>query len=141
MLINACYSGNQPGEMTSFNHYALGSVAEFLHSTVGGLSPLEPGWKRILVRPQPGGTVTSAKSHHISPYGMISCEWVIVDGHLQVELQVPPNATASVVLPGETNEVGSGQHSFKVKWQRDEAWPPKVIQPFMARRLKDEFAA
>jgi alpha-L-rhamnosidase len=30
-----------PGEMTSFNHYALGSVANFLHSVIGGLSAIE----------------------------------------------------------------------------------------------------
>ena len=28
-----------PGEMTSFNHYALGAVADWMHRTVGGLAP------------------------------------------------------------------------------------------------------
>ncbi|MGN6672952.1 MAG: family 78 glycoside hydrolase catalytic domain, partial [Thermomicrobiales bacterium] len=43
-----------PGEMTSFNHYALGAVADWLHRTVGGLAPAEPGYRRIEIRPQPG---------------------------------------------------------------------------------------
>ena len=44
-----------PGEMTSFNHYALGAVADFLHRVVAGLAPSEPGYRRLLVRPRPGG--------------------------------------------------------------------------------------
>ena len=32
-----------PGEMTSFNHYALGAVADWLHRTVAGLRPARPG--------------------------------------------------------------------------------------------------
>lgn len=34
-----------PREMTSFNHYALGSVATFMHSVIGGLAPVTEGWK------------------------------------------------------------------------------------------------
>ncbi len=39
-----------PGEMTSFNHYALGAVADWIHRTVGGLAPLEPGYSTVLRR-------------------------------------------------------------------------------------------
>ena len=47
-----------PGEMTSFNHYALGSVADFLHRVVAGLAPAAPGYRHLLVRPRPGGGLT-----------------------------------------------------------------------------------
>ena len=43
-----------PGEMTSFNHYALGAVADWMHRTVGGIDPLEPGYARVLVAPRRG---------------------------------------------------------------------------------------
>ena len=46
--------------MTSFNHYALGSVADWLHRTIGGLAPLEPGYRRFRVAPRPGGGLTHA---------------------------------------------------------------------------------
>ena len=36
-----------PGQMTSFNHYALGAVADWMHRTVGGLAPAEPGYRRV----------------------------------------------------------------------------------------------
>jgi alpha-L-rhamnosidase len=121
-----------PGEMTSFNHYAFGSVAAFMHSVIGGLSPLSPGWKKILVQPRPGGTVTSAKTRHVGPYGEISCEWEIRGDKLHVAIAVPPNSTAQVILPGLTEEVGSGKKEYVVDYERDERWPPQPFKhPFM----------
>ena len=43
-----------PGQMTSFNHYALGAVADWLHRTVAGLAPAAPGYRELLVRPRRG---------------------------------------------------------------------------------------
>lgn len=57
-----------PGQMNSFNHYALGSVCNFLHRTAGGLSPAAPGWKADLVSPRPGGTIYHAHASFDSPY-------------------------------------------------------------------------
>ena len=37
--------------MTSFNHYALGAVADWMHRTIGGIAPLEPGYARVLIAP------------------------------------------------------------------------------------------
>jgi alpha-L-rhamnosidase len=105
-----------PGEMTSFNHYALGAVADFLHRRVAGLAPAAPGYRRLRVAPRPGGGLTWARARHLTPYGEASCGWRIADGRIEVELKVPPNTTAEVVLPGrEPLAVGSGTHH----WQHD----------------------
>jgi len=112
-----------PGEMTSFNHYAFGSVANWMHQVIGGIAPAEPGWKRITVAPVPGGDVTSARSRYISPYGEVKVDWWFennVQGkaahrngfHLTVE--IPPNTQADIILPngGERLRVGSGYYQF-----------------------------
>ena len=39
-----------PGDMTSFNHYAFGAVADWLHRTVGGLAPAAPGYRKTADR-------------------------------------------------------------------------------------------
>ncbi|OCT53203.1 hypothetical protein CLCR_10222 [Cladophialophora carrionii] len=97
-----------PGEMTSFNHYALGSVVNWLHECVGGISSLEPGWKRVKVRPVPGGGLTSASVAHESPYGRIESSWEIKAGtKFHLEILLPPNTSAWVVLPGEHKKKGS----------------------------------
>lgn len=117
-----------PGQMTSFNHYALGAVCDFLHSTIGGLRPATPGWKKALVCPQPGGTVRSATASYDSPYGPYSVHWAIKDGRMKTSVSVPPNGEARVLLPGVDLTVLSGTYEFETKWEEDAEWPPNAIQ-------------
>src|SRR5205823_4185399 len=56
------------GEMTSFNHYAFGAVADWMHRVVGGLAPA-PGYRRLMVAPRPGGKLSAARTTHLTPYG------------------------------------------------------------------------
>ena len=77
-----------PGEMTSFNHYALGAVAAWMHRTIGGLAPEEPGWSRVRIDPRPGGGVTSAVTSFDSPHGLMGVAWV-ADPELRVQVCVP----------------------------------------------------
>ena len=58
-----------PGEMTSFNHYALGAVADWLHRTVAGLAPGAPGYRRLVVKPEPSRFLTCAQARLRTPYG------------------------------------------------------------------------
>lgn len=117
-----------PGQMTSFNHYALGSVCAFLHNTVGGLSPLTPGWKTALVKPQPGGTIRHASTSFDSPYGLYAVSWKIDEKQMVTDVTVPPNGGARVILQGIDEVVGSGKYQFTTAWESDESWPPEHIQ-------------
>lgn len=117
-----------PGQMTSFNHYALGSVCNFLHQTVGGLSPASPGWKTALVSPRPGGTIRHAHTSFDSPYGPYSVTWKIDGSKMVTNVTVPPNGEARVVLNGVDEKVGSGKHTFETAWEQDPNWPPMPIQ-------------
>ncbi|MFC4116732.1 glycoside hydrolase family 78 protein [Nonomuraea zeae] len=102
-----------PGEMTSFNHYALGAVADFLHRTVAGLAPAAPGYRRLRIAPRPGGDLTHASARLDTPYGPASVSWTLEDGTLTVTATVPPGADAEVDLPGSAvREVGAGTHTF-----------------------------
>ncbi|MGC0379084.1 family 78 glycoside hydrolase catalytic domain [Streptomyces sp. SAI-229] len=102
-----------PGEMTSFNHYALGAVADWMHRTVAGLAPAEPGYRRLLVRPRPGGDLTWARAEHETPYGRAGAGWSREGDRLRVDVVVPPDVTALVDLPGaEPVEAGPGRHTF-----------------------------
>jgi alpha-L-rhamnosidase len=104
-----------PGEMTSFNHYALGAVADWIHRTVAGLAPAAPGYRRISIRPRPGGGLTRAAARHRTPYGMAGVSWVLRDGALTVEATVPPNTEARVHLSGRPPfDIGSGSHAWTV---------------------------
>ncbi|KAH6869520.1 alpha-L-rhamnosidase A [Thelonectria olida] len=110
-----------PGTMTSFNHYAFGSVADWIHQTIGGLAPAEPGWKVIEVAPLPGGNITSADTTFVSGYGEVRAKWWIQGGIFNLNLWVPPNSKALVSLPNgkKTKEVGSGYYEFQQSGYED----------------------
>lgn len=93
--------GFQNPGMNSFNHYSLGSVGEWMYSTVAGidLDPEQPGYKHILLHPRPGGGLTFARAHLDSPYGRIESDWKITEGKLTCRVRIPANTTATLALP------------------------------------------
>ncbi|GIG21176.1 alpha-L-rhamnosidase [Cellulomonas chitinilytica] len=103
-----------PGEMTSFNHYALGAVADFLHRMVAGLSPATPGYRRVRVAPVLGGGLTHASTSHLSPYGLIKTAWTRTGSRLRLEVALPIGVEADVQVPGADRavRVGWGTHTF-----------------------------
>jgi alpha-L-rhamnosidase len=118
-----------PGQMTSFNHYALGAVADWLHRTFAGLSPAAPGYRELLVRPAPARALTSASAWHRTPYGDAEVSWQRSQGQLRLRVLVPVGATASVHIPGRSEpvRVGHGTHT----WQT--ADPAAVDHPLAAQ--------
>jgi alpha-L-rhamnosidase len=103
------------GEMTSFNHYALGAVADWMHRSVAGLAPAEPGYRKLAIRPRPGGGLAWAAARHETPYGEAVVRWELDGDVFLLSVSVPAGCTAAVYLPdgGTTGvEVGSGTHSF-----------------------------
>jgi alpha-L-rhamnosidase len=105
-----------PGEMTSFNHYALGAVADWLHRRVAGLAPAEPGYRRLLVDPVLDHRLTSAAARHLTPYGEAAVSWERVGGRATLRVTVPVGATATVHVPGEAEpvDVRHGRHEWTV---------------------------
>jgi alpha-L-rhamnosidase len=104
--------GSVNGEgMTSFNHYALGAVGEWLHTYVGGLSAVEPGYARSRIAPHPGGGLTWASTRLETPYGRLACSWSVEGARVHVAVDVPAGTTAELVLPGtgECRQLGSGR--------------------------------
>ncbi|MFB7883506.1 family 78 glycoside hydrolase catalytic domain [Microbacterium sp. NPDC056057] len=115
-----------PGEMTSFNHYALGAVADWLHRSVAGLAPAEPGYRRVRIAPRPLAGLDHASARHVTPYGEASVSWVRDGDDIVVTAQVPPNTTAEVDLPEGSHhaEVGSGAHEWRVRASPAQAFRP-----------------
>lgn len=104
-----------PGSMTSFNHYAYGAVADWMHRSVAGLAPLEPGYRRIRVRPNLHGGIDSAEVRHECAYGMIRVAWRRTDRELRLELDIPIGVSAEVCPPAvdRTLSLPSGQHVIR----------------------------
>jgi alpha-L-rhamnosidase len=105
-----------PGQMTSFNHYALGAVADWLHRRVAGLAPAAPGYRAIEVRPLATSHLTSASARHLTPYGEAAVSWERSDGRFSLRVTVPVGASATVHVPSEAGAVvvRHGQHEWTV---------------------------
>ncbi|WP_307807427.1 family 78 glycoside hydrolase catalytic domain [Naasia sp. SYSU D00948] len=123
-----------PGEMTSFNHYALGAVADWLQRRLAGLAPAAPGYRRIIVEPVPGGSMTSAAFRLLTPYGPARSSWTLDGASFELVVEVPEGTTAEVRLPDgrDPMEVGPGRHTFTATLELaayPPAVPPAVRQP------------
>jgi alpha-L-rhamnosidase len=90
--------------MNSFNHYAYGAVGDWMVRVVAGLDLDEtaPAYKHILIGPQPGGELTSARAELMTQYGSAGSGWTIDGGRMTMNVRVPPNTRATVRLPGAT---------------------------------------
>jgi alpha-L-rhamnosidase len=118
---------NQDGiAMLSFNHYAFGAVADWIHRVVGGLAPAAPGWRQLRIAPRPGGGLQFASSRLDTPYGLAASSWELGTGTVTVRAVVAPNTSAQVVLPGSTDsfQVGAGSHSWTVPFEPAPAAEP-----------------
>ncbi|HYF51795.1 MAG TPA: alpha-L-rhamnosidase C-terminal domain-containing protein, partial [Planctomycetota bacterium] len=95
--------GFQDPGMNSFNHYALGSVGEWLYHTVAGigLDRERPGFEHIILKPRPGGGLTYAKASYNSIRGKIVSDWKLEGSKFEWKISVPANTTATVHVPAK----------------------------------------
>ncbi len=113
-----------PG-MNSFNHYAYGAIGKWLYQVVAGIGIDEqaPGYKHIIIHPQPGGGLTSARATHQSMYGEIVSEWKLEGNKLRMDVEIPVNTTATIYIPGKASGVsmnGSSLSQFGANYKERE---------------------
>jgi alpha-L-rhamnosidase len=124
-------NGFQTPDMNSFNHYAYGAIGAWLYNTVAGIEadPNQPGYKHSILRPQPGGGLTSACGKLVTLYGELRSEWKLDGNRFEWTAVVPPNTTATAHLPldrerpithngesvsGAVHELAPGEHHFVI---------------------------
>ena len=103
-------------DMNSFNHYAYGSVAEWIYGTVCGVQQTEVGYKKIRLSPIPDKRLGFAKCALETVSGRIESHWYYKDDRIAFEFTVPAGVTAEILLPdGYTETVGGGSYTYSVK--------------------------
>lgn len=87
-------------DMNSFNHYAYGSIGEWLYRVVGGIEidEVTPGYKHITIAPHIGGNLKYVKASYESLYGRIKCAWYQLDRNVKIDVTIPINTTAHIQL-------------------------------------------
>ena len=110
----------QDPAMNSFNHYAYGAIGMWMYGVVAGirLDEAHPGYKHILIAPQPGGGLSYARASLETQYGKLSSSWQIAASTLTLNIEIPPNTAATVTMPsGKVQDVGSGTWQFQDQLQ------------------------
>jgi hypothetical protein len=85
----------------SMNHCMLGHIQAWFLGHVAGIQPdpAGPAYARCLIAPQPVGDLTWARGSYESVRGRIAAAWRKTAGDFELALELPPNVTATVVLP------------------------------------------
>ncbi|WP_246124727.1 family 78 glycoside hydrolase catalytic domain [Algibacter pacificus] len=90
--------------MNSFNHYAYGAIGRWMYERIAGIKPTKVAYKEIEIAPVPGGSLTSASASYNSPYGLISSNWKLDNDQFLLEVTIPSNTMATVIVPGDTQK-------------------------------------
>ena len=88
--------------MNSLNHYAYGSIGDWLFRHVAGLAPDEsaPGFRKAIITPNPHRKLTEAQAVYNSAAGIYKSSWRIIGkDNLEISLTIPFGCTAQVYLP------------------------------------------
>jgi hypothetical protein len=85
----------------SNNHMMLGHLMEWFYSGLGGIrqTVYSKGYEQILINPEPVGDITWAETLYQTIHGEVFCSWKISDGNFHLQIRIPANCTATVVLP------------------------------------------
>lgn len=104
----------QESNTNSMNHWAFGSIGEWMWRYIAGLNPDEshPGWEHFFITPVPGGNLTWAKAEYESIRGKISSDWKIEKGKFVLQVEIPVGTSATVRIPSDkaTGITVNGRH-------------------------------
>ena len=87
----------------SNNHMMLGHLMEWLYAGLGGIYQEEfsIAYSDIIIAPKPVGDIKWVKCSYISIKGVISSEWELKDKTLTLNIEIPKNTSAKIIIPEE----------------------------------------
>ncbi len=97
-------------DMNSYNHYAYGSVADWVFSVACGIRPAEPGFARLRIEPHPDPRVNSLCAVLDTVHGRVRSAWTYADGGIRYEIDCP--VTADIIINGQSRTVPEGRYLF-----------------------------
>ncbi len=89
---------------SSYNHPMFGSVDEWFYRSLLGINAAAPGYKKIIIKPQPA-ELSWAKGSYRSVQGLIKSEWKKEADSFKLQVSIPANTTAEIWLPAKENVI------------------------------------
>lgn len=99
-------------DMNSFNHYAYGSVADWMYAVPGGIRLDNPGYCDLTLAPVADDRIAFFEASIHTVRGTISTHWHHEDGCTVYRFDVP--IPARILLPGQEHKVDAGHYEFRI---------------------------
>lgn len=133
-----------PDGMNSYNHYAYGSMMEFVYRRIAGIQTSVPGFSKIKIAPIPTKGLPEIKAEYDSVKGKIVAGYIQKNGKITFFAEIPEGCEAEIYLPNEGKIAsGNGLFSFEREWEELSCEPftpdstvnevfdnPKAVQAF-----------
>jgi hypothetical protein len=89
----------------SWNHFMLGQIEEWFYHTLAGIQPDpdKPGFQHFVIKPSVPGDMTWVKAQYTTPYGIIAVKWQKTASDFQLNVTIPVNTTATILMPYKSN--------------------------------------
>jgi alpha-L-rhamnosidase len=96
-----------PGMNGQSQTILAGYLGAWMYQTLGGIAydTSQPGFKNIIMHPEPVGDLTWVNASFESFYGLTKSNWKLENGLFKWGVTIPANATATVYIP--TNDAAS----------------------------------
>ena len=97
-------------DMNSFNHYAYGSVADWIYGVAAGIQVCEekPGYERIRIAPHPTDKLQWLEASIQTRHGLASSRWTRTDAGWRYDITTP--VEAELVIDGEVRILQPGSY-------------------------------
>ncbi|MEO5583081.1 MAG: alpha-L-rhamnosidase C-terminal domain-containing protein [Saprospiraceae bacterium] len=99
----------------------FGSVDEWFYRSILGINAADPGFKKILIKPQVPVDLTWAKGSYQCMYGLIRVDWKKSNGSSSYKINIPANTIAEVWIPSNENSTISEAEDSdlrKIKYEK-----------------------
>ena len=117
-------------KMNSFNHYAYGSVCEAIYSRIAGLKNLEPGWKKVMIKPHLNYRLKNIAFSYNSINGKYEIYWKWDNNYFNMNVSIPYGAEAEIILPnGKIHNATEGKHYFECEINNNIFTPFSIDTP------------
>lgn len=83
----------------SRDHPSYGSIDAFFYGTLAGITPAEPGYQRVRIRPHLPEALNAAGATVETVRGIVASVWERTDDGVRLEVRIPGNATGKVYVP------------------------------------------
>ena len=102
-------------DMNSYNHYAYGSVADWVYGKAAGFQVPEeaPGYEKVRIAPLADGRIDWLKAEYQSRHGLIISYWKKEGNLRRYEITTP--VEAEIVIAGAVHHVPAGSYIFYSK--------------------------